>query len=155
MFLHGDLLSLPATPKFLSSLLPSPPLLPESLCLPLSFLRSAFFFHCMGCSGRREALLHRLHVYLGLMVHRKRGTRLTCQLYMKLHRGFPSPPATSSAIPLWSSLDPNVAFLHPWPCRSSPYPAGTRNKPRCISNVRQRKEMERMLSALASIALQI
>lgn len=109
MFLHGDLLPCPSTPKLLSSLLPSPPLLPKSLCLPLSFLRSKFFFHCMECSGT-EALLHGLHVYLGLMVHRKRGTRLTCQLHMKLHHGFLSPPATSPAILLWSSLDPSVAF---------------------------------------------
>lgn len=54
--------------------------------------------------------IHRLHVYLGLMVHRERGTRLTCHLYAKLHRGFLSPPATSPSIPLWSFLDPSVSF---------------------------------------------
>lgn len=155
MFLHGDLLPCSPPPELFSSLLPSPPLLPESLCLPLSFLRSEFFFHCMECSGRREALFHGLHVYLGLMVHRKRGTRLTCQLHTKLHRGFLSPPATSSAIPLWFSVDPSVALYIRGPAVHLPTQREPEITPRCISNVRQRKEMERMLSALASIALQI
>lgn len=98
-----------------------------------------------------EASLHTWHVYLGLMVHRERGTHLTYRLI----GGFMSPPAASPAIPLLPSLNPSVSFYFRVPAVHLPTQREPEINPRCISNVRQRKEMERTLSALASIALQI